>query len=89
MAPFSFLTPLFLTNLNNVELRIEFEMFVGMTAHVMTFEVGAVLEDEKWQAPFYCFNGTQGIDTDSPLLESTDRGGSLGKLMRGTSTAVK
>lgn len=22
----------------------------------MTYEVGAVLEDEKWQAPVYCFN---------------------------------
>lgn len=22
----------------------------------MTFEVGAVLEDEKWQAPVYCFD---------------------------------
>lgn len=22
----------------------------------MTFEVGAVLEDEKWQAPVYCFH---------------------------------
>lgn len=23
---------------------------------MMTFEVGAVLEDEKWQAPVYCFD---------------------------------
>ena len=30
--------------------------FAGMTAHVMTFEVGAVLEDPKWQSPVYCFN---------------------------------
>lgn len=28
----------------------------GREAHVMTFEVGAVLEDEKWQAPVYCFH---------------------------------
>lgn len=27
----------------------------GRSIHVMTFEVGAVLEDEKWQAPVYCF----------------------------------
>ncbi|KAJ8645962.1 hypothetical protein MRB53_007710 [Persea americana] len=25
------------------------------SAHVMTFEVGAVLEDAKWQEPLYCF----------------------------------
>ncbi|KAL8121479.1 uncharacterized protein At4g14100-like [Apium graveolens] len=29
--------------------------YTGRGAHVMTFEVGAVLEDEKWQAPAYCF----------------------------------
>lgn len=26
---------------------------------MMTFEVGAVLEDEKWQAPVYCFTKKQ------------------------------
>ncbi|XP_022148937.1 uncharacterized protein At4g14100-like [Momordica charantia] len=31
--------------------------YTGRQAHVMTFEVGAVLEDEKWQAPVYCFDG--------------------------------
>lgn len=30
-------------------------MVAGREAHVVTFEVGAVLEDEKWQAPVYCF----------------------------------
>lgn len=30
-------------------------IFSGRSAHVMTFEVGAVLEDAKWQAPVYCF----------------------------------
>lgn len=28
----------------------------GMSAHVMTFQEGAVREDEKWQAPLYCFH---------------------------------
>ncbi|KAF2321372.1 hypothetical protein GH714_040465 [Hevea brasiliensis] len=28
--------------------------YTGMVAHVMTFEVGAVLEDKNWQAPVYC-----------------------------------
>lgn len=27
----------------------------GRSIHVMTFEVGAALEDAKWQAPVYCF----------------------------------
>lgn len=27
-----------------------------MVAHVITFEVGAVLDDPHWQAPVYCFN---------------------------------
>lgn len=27
----------------------------GRTVHVMTYEVGAVLEDAAWQAPVYCF----------------------------------
>ncbi|GAA0185712.1 hypothetical protein Leryth_003007 [Lithospermum erythrorhizon] len=29
--------------------------YSGYVAHVMTFEVGAVLEDAEWQAPAYCF----------------------------------
>lgn len=29
--------------------------YVGFNAHVMTFEVGAVLGDAKWEAPVYCF----------------------------------
>jgi hypothetical protein len=28
----------------------------GRVAHVMSFEVGAVLEDAAWQAPEYCFS---------------------------------
>lgn len=30
--------------------------YAGRQAHVMTFDVGAVLEDAKWQAPVYCFD---------------------------------
>jgi len=29
----------------------------GISTHVMTFEVGASLEDSEWQAPSYCFTG--------------------------------
>lgn len=58
-----------------------------MTAHVMTFEVGAGLEDEKWQAPMYCFTG-EAPGKNGPLFEAFEHGGSLGKLMRGTSNVV-
>lgn len=43
--------------------------FPGMQQHVMSFEVGGVLEDSKWQAPAYCFNaanaGTAKVAVDS------------------------
>jgi hypothetical protein len=34
---------------------------VGRTAYVMSFEVGAVLEDAAWQAPEYCFTNNGGL----------------------------
>ncbi|KAG6422464.1 hypothetical protein SASPL_119036 [Salvia splendens] len=34
---------------------VHWEFYTGRSIHVMTFDVGAVLEDEKWQAPVYCF----------------------------------
>ncbi|XP_020588851.1 uncharacterized protein At4g14100-like [Phalaenopsis equestris] len=34
---------------------VHWVFYTGRQAHVMTFEVGAALEDEKWQAPAYCF----------------------------------
>ncbi|KAL3616305.1 hypothetical protein CASFOL_039695 [Castilleja foliolosa] len=39
--------------------------FSGMVAHVMTFEVGKVLDDINWQAPVYCFE-----QENRPILES-------------------
>jgi hypothetical protein len=30
-----------------------------MITHVMTFEVGAVLDDPHWQAPVYCFSDAE------------------------------
>ena len=36
----------------------------------MTFEVGAVLEDEKWQAPVYCFDGTGTTVNDVALHQN-------------------
>ncbi|KAL8464494.1 hypothetical protein ACS0TY_034139 [Phlomoides rotata] len=40
----------------------------GMKAHVMTFEVGKVLQDPDWQAPVYCFAKQQ--QQQGPLLQS-------------------
>jgi len=60
----------------------------GMVAHVMTFEVGAVLEDEHWQAPVYCFGEIENESsnkTNALVLESEDAvpgGSSHGMLMR-------
>lgn len=33
-------------------------VFAGQWFHVMTFEEGNVLEDQKWQAPSSCFEQT-------------------------------
>ncbi|KAG5029889.1 hypothetical protein AAZX31_05G186300 [Glycine max] len=58
----------------------------GMVAHVMTFEVGAVLEDKHWQAPVYCFGDAETQNkTSTSLLHSQDAfpgGSSHGILMR-------
>ncbi|RLM87039.1 uncharacterized protein C2845_PM04G04850 [Panicum miliaceum] len=37
--------------------------FIGMERHVLSFEPGGVLEDSSmWQAPAYCFDGSNGGD---------------------------
>lgn len=43
--------------------------YSGSGSHVMTFEVGAVLEDAEWQAPVYCFKEDEKDKT--PAVEST------------------
>lgn len=46
------------------------KILAGREAHVMTFEVGAVLEDEKWQAPVYCFSKEKkSLSTEGALRE--------------------
>ncbi|XP_015694543.2 uncharacterized protein At4g14100-like [Oryza brachyantha] len=35
---------------------VRWNFYTGMQQHVMSFEVGGVLEDSKWQAPGRCFN---------------------------------
>ncbi|CAH2079231.1 unnamed protein product [Thlaspi arvense] len=47
---------------------VQWIFYTGREAHVMTYEVGAVLEDEKWQAPVYCFNKEKkGLSTEEGL----------------------
>uniref|UniRef100_A0A7N0RC06 Uncharacterized protein n=1 Tax=Kalanchoe fedtschenkoi TaxID=63787 RepID=A0A7N0RC06_KALFE len=38
---------------------VHWRFFTGRNAYVMTFEVGAALEDSKWQAPVYCFENNK------------------------------
>ncbi|CAA6668314.1 unnamed protein product [Spirodela intermedia] len=48
----------FITYYEDVATRrpVRWVFYTGRSIHVMTFEEGAVLEDEKWQAPVYCFD---------------------------------
>lgn len=58
-------------------------IIAGYTAHVMTFEVGAILEDPKWQAPVYCFTFKEEEEEEQEkvaLLESAASGSSFRKL---------
>ena len=42
----------------------------GRSSHVITFEEGAVREDEKWQAPVYCFDkGTEYSTSEVKLVD--------------------
>ncbi|XP_059641259.1 uncharacterized protein At4g14100-like [Cornus florida] len=54
--------------------------YTGYTAHVMTFEVGRVLENPKWQAPVYCFE--EAYKEKNCLVESAANAGPHGGLMR-------
>lgn len=58
----------------------------GREAHVMTFEVGAVLEDAKWQAPVYCFD--QKAENDNKGGEFSITGASVDGLLRGPFRSV-
>ncbi|CAL0305223.1 unnamed protein product [Lupinus luteus] len=61
---------------------VKWIFYTGYTAHVMTFEVGAVLDDPNWQAPLYCFSEAE-KERVSPILEPAMKGGSFSRLMRG------
>ncbi|KAM7269493.1 hypothetical protein ACFE04_024990 [Oxalis oulophora] len=74
----------FITYYEDVHTKIPvyWVFYTGREAHVMTFEVGAALEDEKWQAPAYCFNKDSSATTDQlskslkSVLEGTIRASS-------------
>ncbi|EFJ32865.1 hypothetical protein SELMODRAFT_83843 [Selaginella moellendorffii] len=62
--------------------------YTGREEYVMTFEPGKVLEDEGWQAPWYCFDREEnksfqenGGDTKEPseLFKHSTLGKKLGK----------
>ncbi|XP_047340182.1 uncharacterized protein At4g14100-like [Impatiens glandulifera] len=46
--------------------------FSGFSGHVMTFEVGKVLEDAEWQAPVYCFNEDNKEKHISSIIKPAD-----------------
>ncbi|XP_059443092.1 uncharacterized protein At4g14100-like [Corylus avellana] len=58
--------------------------YTGYSAHVMTFEVGAVLEDAEWQAPIYCFSAGEEEERMSPVVGGASHGRFM---MRGISNA--
>ncbi|KAF3671029.1 mitochondrial substrate carrier family protein [Capsicum annuum] len=66
-----------------VTKRPVFWIFInGAGSHVMTFEVGKVLDDPNWQAPVYCFNDANNKEEiSSPLSLVTDNDVSIGRLM--------
>ncbi|GJZ14779.1 glycosyl transferase [Tanacetum coccineum] len=41
---------------------VHWAFYTGREAHVMTLEVGAALEDAKWQVPSYCFEQTNATE---------------------------
>jgi hypothetical protein len=47
-------------------------VFTGMDLHVMKFEEGNVLEDQKWQAPVSCFQKTTASASQTTLTVSED-----------------
>ncbi|XP_059278706.1 uncharacterized protein At4g14100-like [Lycium ferocissimum] len=56
---------------------VHWVFYTGRSIHVMTFEVGAVLEDTKWQAPVYCFEKEKVKDhptSDNTILEIGSNG---------------
>ncbi|KAG5119655.1 hypothetical protein JHK82_034075 [Glycine max] len=66
-------------------MPLRWDFSSGYTGYVMTFEVGAVLEDANWQAPVNCFDEND-KEKNIPILGSAVRGGSLGSYDVGSAT---
>ncbi|VVA28131.1 PREDICTED: At4g14100 [Prunus dulcis] len=61
---------------------VHWVFYTGREAHVMTFEVGAVLEDAKWQAPVYCFDkNTETHPQPEPEAEFSITGGGASSMV--------
>ncbi|KAM3295799.1 hypothetical protein ACQJBY_038228 [Aegilops geniculata] len=65
---------------------VRWNFFNGMQQHVMSFEVGGVLEDSHWQAPSHCFADDDAAATATAT--GTDATSSLLRLARTTAAAV-
>lgn len=63
----------FITYYEDVRTKrpVKWVFYTGRTTHVMSFEVGAVLEDAEWQAPDYCFAKEDGT-TNYTLVSESD-----------------
>ncbi|XP_076904409.1 uncharacterized protein At4g14100-like [Bidens hawaiensis] len=63
----------FITYYEHVETKrpVHWVFYTGREAHVMTFEVGAALEDAKWQVPWYCFEKTTPVATLADVNSSS------------------
>ncbi|CAH9075826.1 unnamed protein product [Cuscuta epithymum] len=66
----------FITYYEDVVTRrpVYWAFYTGMYGHVMTFEVGKVLDDPNWQAPAYCFKENS---TLQPYLAAPNSDGRL------------
>ncbi|KAG8080977.1 hypothetical protein GUJ93_ZPchr0007g4780 [Zizania palustris] len=65
---------------------VRWNFYTGMQQHVMSFEVGGVLEDSKWQAPAYCFSD-QDAATDK-IADEVDVMSGLLRFVGAQQTAV-
>ncbi|GAA0185713.1 hypothetical protein LIER_33001 [Lithospermum erythrorhizon] len=62
---------------------VYWEFYNGIVSHVMTFEVGGVLEDSKWQLPWYCFSEIEAPEMPSFVTGLANNFATQINLMRG------
>ncbi|CAD6207670.1 unnamed protein product [Miscanthus lutarioriparius] len=68
----------FITYYEDVKTKrpVKWVFYTGRIAYVMSFEVGAVLEDAAWQAPEYCFTKDGGLAAETTTKISDGHHGS-------------